>query len=247
MSESRNELKKEFQDKEYREAYAEDFLNTSSATQIVVLREQRGLTQEQLAQKIGTHQAGISRIENVNYSAWNIRTLKKIAFALDVRLKVSFETFGSLLDEAEAFSRESLQRPFFEKDPAFQSPNSEEGQSEKEAATPIPAQPSPVVYATTPEKLKLIYATIPLAVRAIPAEFSKDSWGLIDLRKQGIINQSNRYLFQKEKSLATSGVNISSPQLSPLRPVFTPGAETPVAQTGIASSPIDKINQQITA
>src|SRR5215813_3341105 len=120
MSESRDELKKEFQDKDYREAYAEDFLNTSIATQIVVLREQRGLTQGQLAQEIGTHQAGVSRIENVNYSVWNVRTLKKIAFALGVRLKISFETFSSLLDEAEAFSRKSLERPKFEEDPIFQ-------------------------------------------------------------------------------------------------------------------------------
>jgi transcriptional regulator with XRE-family HTH domain len=119
MSESLNELKKEFQDKEYREAYADDFLNTSIATQLVVLREQRGLSQEKLAQEIGTHQAGISRIENVNYSAWNIRTLKKIAFALGGRLKVSIETFGSLLDEAENFSRKALERPSFDDDPAF--------------------------------------------------------------------------------------------------------------------------------
>jgi len=119
MSESRDRLKEEFQqgDEEYQYAYAEDFLNTSVATQIRVLREQQGLTQEELAQKIGTKQAGISRLENVNYSAWKTDTLRKIARALKVRLKITFETFGSLLDEAETFSRESLERPNFEDDP----------------------------------------------------------------------------------------------------------------------------------
>lgn len=133
MSEPRHTLKKEFEDKGYREAYAEDFLGASIATQLVVLREQRGLTQEELAQQIGTHQPSVSRFENVNRAAWNISSLKKIATALGVRLKVSFETFGSLIDETKTFSRESLQRPSFEEDPVFQSPTLEEGEAGKEA------------------------------------------------------------------------------------------------------------------
>jgi transcriptional regulator with XRE-family HTH domain len=119
MSESRDRLKEEFQDPEYRHVYAEDFLNTSIATQIRVLREQRGFTQEDLAKQIGTKQAGISRLENVNHSAWKTDTLHKIARAFDVRLRVTFETFGSLLDEAEKFGRKELERQSFHDDPAF--------------------------------------------------------------------------------------------------------------------------------
>ena len=48
MNESREALKQEFRDEEYRYAYAEDFLNTWVATQIVALREQRGLNQAEL-------------------------------------------------------------------------------------------------------------------------------------------------------------------------------------------------------
>jgi transcriptional regulator with XRE-family HTH domain len=244
MSESRDELKKEFQDKEYREAYAEDLLNTSIATQLVVLREQRRLTQEQLAQKIGTRQAGISRIENVNYSAWNIRTLKKIAFALDVRLKVSFETFGSLLDEAVAFSREFLQRPPFEKDLAFQSPNSEEGQSEQEAATSILVQPSPIGYAVTPEELKHIYATIPLAFYATSAGLPKaKSSLLIASRRPETINQSDQPPFQKKNSLTTSGVNIGSSRFLLLEVVPAYGAKP--LMTGTVAPPPDDIDRRI--
>lgn len=119
MSESRPRLNEEFFEKEYRHAYAEDFLNTKIATQIRVLREQRGWTQAELAERIGTKQAGISRLENVNYSARKIETLKKIARAFDVRLNAGFETFGSLLDEAQGFNRKSLERPSFEGDPVF--------------------------------------------------------------------------------------------------------------------------------
>jgi len=119
MSEYRNTLRRELLDQEYRYAYAEDFLNTYIAMQIKVLREQRGLTQAELADLIGTKQAGISRLENVNYSSWKTETLRKLAKALGVRLKVTFEQFGSLLDESRDFSRESLQRVAFEDDPVF--------------------------------------------------------------------------------------------------------------------------------
>jgi transcriptional regulator with XRE-family HTH domain len=112
-------LKQELDDPEYRYAYAEDFLNTWVATQIVALREQRGLSQEDLGALIGTKQPGISRLENVNHSTWKTETLKRIARALDVRLKISFETFGSLLEEDESFCRESLMRPKFADDSAF--------------------------------------------------------------------------------------------------------------------------------
>jgi transcriptional regulator with XRE-family HTH domain len=116
---TKDRLRQEFSDQDYRYAYAEDFLNASVATQIRVLREQREMTQGQLADAIGTKQAGISRLENVNYSGWKTRTLLKIARALGVRLKITFEDFGSLLEEAENFSREALQRPDFEHDEAF--------------------------------------------------------------------------------------------------------------------------------
>ena len=120
MNEYHNNLTKEFHDEDYRYAYAEDFLNTSIATQIRVLREQRDhMTQQELADRIGTKQAGISRLENVNYSAWKTETLRKLARALGVRLRITFETFGTLLEEAGGFSREALQRPDFEHDSAF--------------------------------------------------------------------------------------------------------------------------------
>jgi hypothetical protein len=41
MSDLRQDLKAEFEDPEYRYAYAESFLNTKLATQIKILREQR--------------------------------------------------------------------------------------------------------------------------------------------------------------------------------------------------------------
>ena len=115
----RETLRLEFEDEDYRCAYAEDFLNTWIATQIVTLREQRGLSQKAFGALLGTKQSGVSRLENVNYSSWNTKTLRNIARALQVRLKISFEAFGTLLDEDQLFTREFLQRPGFKEDPAF--------------------------------------------------------------------------------------------------------------------------------
>ncbi len=109
--ESLDELRCDLRDdEEFRNAYAESFMNTAVAAQIKTLREQRGMTQEQLADAIGTKQAGVSRFENVNYSSWKTDTLRKLARALGVRLKISFEDFGSLPDEVEHFNKDSLQR-----------------------------------------------------------------------------------------------------------------------------------------
>jgi transcriptional regulator with XRE-family HTH domain len=119
MSDLRQDLKAEFEDPEYRYAYAESFLNTKLATQIKILREQRQKTQTELGAVVGTKQSGFSRFEDVNHSVWKTDTLWKIARALDVRLDVAFKTFGSMVDDKEHFTKEAMQCPDFEHDPAF--------------------------------------------------------------------------------------------------------------------------------
>ena len=110
MSELKNKLKKEFKNKEYAHAYVNEFLNASIATQIKVLREQRGWDQKELALLTDMKQPRISLLENINYDMWSISTLKKLAEAFDVTLNVSFESFSKRIDDIEKFSRESLQR-----------------------------------------------------------------------------------------------------------------------------------------
>jgi transcriptional regulator with XRE-family HTH domain len=121
MSGLLKELKTDFakNDKEYRHAYVDESLNTSIATQIKVLREQRRLTQQELAGVAEMQQSMISRYENVNYSSWSISTLKKLADAFDVWLDVRFRSFGEFVATVDGFSRESLQVPKFEDDPFF--------------------------------------------------------------------------------------------------------------------------------
>uniref|UniRef100_A0A6M3IH09 Putative DNA binding, helix-turn-helix domain containing protein n=1 Tax=viral metagenome TaxID=1070528 RepID=A0A6M3IH09_9ZZZZ len=106
-------LKRAFRDKQYRHGYVDDFLNVSIATQIKVLREQCGWSQKELADQAGMLQPRISVLENINYSSWSIKVLKKIAEAFDLTLCVSFESFGRRVKDIEKFGRKELERNSF--------------------------------------------------------------------------------------------------------------------------------------
>lgn len=130
MNELLDQLREDFKNEDARYAYAEGFLNASIAAQIKTLRGE--MSQEVLADRVGTKQSGISRLENVNYSAWKVETLRKLARAFGLRLRISFEEFGTLIPEIENFRRGTLQRRKFEEDPAFKEPTGvEEPEQEK--------------------------------------------------------------------------------------------------------------------
>ena len=63
----------------------------SIAQQISQLRQAAGLTQAQLAKKVATSQSNIARIEDANYASYTLKTLNKIAKALNAQLEVSFK------------------------------------------------------------------------------------------------------------------------------------------------------------
>ena len=63
----------------------------SLGEQIRDLREKAGLTQEQLAAKIGSSKSAVSRIEDADYDSHSLTTLRKIAAAFGQRLRVEFE------------------------------------------------------------------------------------------------------------------------------------------------------------
>ena len=121
MSELVDKLRGEFQDEEYRHEYADECLNTMIATQIKVLREQRDMTQKTLAKKADMLQPRLSVLEDASYSSWSISTLKRLARAFDLTLKVSFESFTSFILDFESMGRDTLERMSFKDDPLFKS------------------------------------------------------------------------------------------------------------------------------
>jgi transcriptional regulator with XRE-family HTH domain len=56
------------------------------------LREQAGISQQRLAEKIGTKQPALSRLERGGFKKASMETLSKIAEALDARLVVRMES-----------------------------------------------------------------------------------------------------------------------------------------------------------
>lgn len=106
----------EFDDKEYAHAYMEEFSNMAIAAQIKVLRDQRGWTQKQLADVANMKQERICALEDVDYDAWTIKTLRKLAKAFDLTIKVSFEKFSSGILDVSKVNPETLKRASREED-----------------------------------------------------------------------------------------------------------------------------------
>lgn len=106
-------------DEDSRYIYADTVTNALVAAQIKALREERGLSQERLAHLMGTKQSGISRLQKNDYSAWKVGTLRKFARAFGVRLCISFEEFGTLIDDLGGLNEKRLSPRKFADDPVF--------------------------------------------------------------------------------------------------------------------------------
>lgn len=110
MQELIKTLTAEFHDKEYAHAYIEDFSNMAIAAQIKSLREQRGWTQKELADISNMKQERICALEDVDYDAWTIKTLRKLSKAFDLTIKFSFEKFSDGILDISKINNESLKR-----------------------------------------------------------------------------------------------------------------------------------------
>jgi len=82
---------------EERKRFVESNISKGIAYQIRAMRENNGLTQEELAKKVGMNQNAIHRLENPNYGKPTITTLKRVAAAFDVALIVRFVPYSQLV------------------------------------------------------------------------------------------------------------------------------------------------------
>jgi DNA-binding XRE family transcriptional regulator/putative component of toxin-antitoxin plasmid stabilization module len=64
--------------------------NDHIARKIYRLRQKAGLTQKQLAKRVGTTSSVISRLENADYDGHSMAMLRRIAAALDKRVEIRF-------------------------------------------------------------------------------------------------------------------------------------------------------------
>ncbi len=65
-------------------------LNMRIAEEIYRIRNERGLSQKDLAELAKTHQSVIARLEDANYQGYSIKTLTRVARALGSKLFVEF-------------------------------------------------------------------------------------------------------------------------------------------------------------
>ncbi len=72
-----------------REGIAEARLELAVAQVVYDARTQAGLTQAQLARKLGTTQSAVSRLEDAEYGGHSLTMLRRIARALDLQLHIS--------------------------------------------------------------------------------------------------------------------------------------------------------------
>lgn len=82
-----------------RDAYVRAEITTSLAHQIRAIRMQRGWTQVELAEKIGTKQGVVSRLEDPSYGRVSLNTLFDLSSAFDVGLDVKFISLVAMLDQ----------------------------------------------------------------------------------------------------------------------------------------------------
>jgi DNA-binding XRE family transcriptional regulator len=71
-------------------AYEQDLIGIEVAKRIFDLRTKAGLTQRELAKKVGTTASAICRLEDADYEGHSLSMMKRIAAALDKRVEIRF-------------------------------------------------------------------------------------------------------------------------------------------------------------
>ena len=70
--------------------YEQEVLNADLARKIFRLRTKAGLSQRELAERVGTSASAICRLEDAEYDGHSLSVLRRIAQALDKRVDVRF-------------------------------------------------------------------------------------------------------------------------------------------------------------
>lgn len=82
-----------------RHAYVEAEVATALARQVRTIRLQRGWSQAELARRLGTTQAVVSRLEDPSYGRTSLRTLFDLSRVFDTGLQVRFVSMVRMLRE----------------------------------------------------------------------------------------------------------------------------------------------------
>jgi transcriptional regulator with XRE-family HTH domain len=83
-------LEEQLQDREFAEVFNKAGKSWDVALQLADLRKKSGLSQKELARRVGTSQQQISRLESPSYEGHSLSMIRRVAEALGagVRLKI---------------------------------------------------------------------------------------------------------------------------------------------------------------
>lgn len=116
MSGIRKNIWKHLKDRVFRQSYVEEHVRAGVAHQIKSMREVRGWSQAQLAEKCGKSQSNIARIEDPDYGKFSVQTLLEIAHSFDVWLSLEFVSFSSGLARTADRSAQALNALSFDEE-----------------------------------------------------------------------------------------------------------------------------------
>lgn len=94
-------------DPELRQMIAQETVNAQVAQLVHDARIAAGLTQKELAERVGTTQSVIARLEDADYRGHSLTMLQRIAAALDRRVEVRFRAPGASSRAAQASRSDS--------------------------------------------------------------------------------------------------------------------------------------------
>lgn len=123
MNKKKGKLLKELKNKEYRDAFVSELIDTGVPFQIRALRKQRNWSQKEFSEKLGMHQERVSVLEDPNYAKLSLTTLKRVASALDIGLLVRFVPISDLVKWELTLSPDSLKSLSYNEDPYFKEIN----------------------------------------------------------------------------------------------------------------------------
>lgn len=84
-------LEEQLRDPDFAERFKRAGEAWDVALQLAALREQAGVSQKELAQRLHTSQQQISRLESPGYEGHSLSMLRRVAHALHARVKVTIE------------------------------------------------------------------------------------------------------------------------------------------------------------
>ena len=124
-STKRQQIVQSLKEKENRDAFVGAHVRQAFAFQILMTRQQHGLSRADLAERAGLSERTIARLEDPNSGRVPVPTLLKLAAALDIACIVRFGPYSELVDWEVELSPEKLAVPSFNEDTGLCDPSSE--------------------------------------------------------------------------------------------------------------------------